>query len=51
MAESKTDYSEPYYVQQQDKDKVPFWRATIAENTPLEVSCRPLTVAVRNNVH
>jgi len=37
MAESKTTYSEPTYAQKQDKFKVPFWRAYVADRTPSEV--------------
>ena len=38
MADRKNEYSEPYYVKKQDKSQVPFWRTTIAERTPPEVS-------------
>lgn len=41
MTESKTKYSEPNYVQKQDKAQVPFWRPTIAERTPAEASAKP----------
>lgn len=38
MAESKLDYSEPDYVKQQDKSKVPYYRPDLTDRISPEVS-------------